>query len=88
MVPILYAWIYKKIKERNKEFDIIQTCDYKQAISNIRIPKALTSEILKELTGKIQFSNVPLIIRIDHTKYKILKNMQVENKIQRLSAPW
>jgi len=87
-LPILYCWIYTKIRENNKDFNVLKTCDYKKAISNIRIPKAMASEIMKELTGEIPFTNIPLISRIDHTKYKILKNNQIENRIKRLNLFW
>jgi len=88
LVPILNAWIYTKIKEHNKDFEIIPGFEYKKAILNVRIPKTILPELIKELTGEIQFKNIPLIQKVDRIKYKILKNKVVERRIKRLNHLW
>ncbi len=67
--PIIYAFIYSKIKERNRG-GIIRTHDLKSIIllAYKLVPKCFCYDVIKDM------EDMNLIKRINHMKYQILKN--------------
>ncbi len=82
MIPIAYCLIYQKIKEQNKGFQVVKTKDLKQYICKVRIPICIVNEIIKELAGNNDITKTPLLERIDHTKYKLIPNKEVQKKLK------
>jgi len=78
-VPLVYAFFYKKIKEKNRSH-IIRTSFLKECIGRIvvraQIPRYFIYDIIKDM------QKMQLIQRIDHTKYEILDN-NCEKKLKK-----
>jgi hypothetical protein len=67
-VPCLYAFLYKKIREKNKGY-YIRTRDFRELTSRMyRVPNIFHYAILAEM------ERYELLKRIDKQKIKILKN--------------
>lgn len=78
-IPIVYAFIYKRIKDKNKK--VVGTHDLKEIIARILakaggIPKCFTYDIIQDM------EYFQLLRRIDHTKYQILQN-KCEKKLKK-----
>jgi len=83
-VPIVYAFIYKRLKEKNSGI-IVRTRFLKECIMRILcwspknhhgIPRVFIHDIIKDM------ENHSLIKRLNYGKYQILKN-NCENQINK-----
>jgi len=71
-IPIVYAFIYKKLKERNRG-NIVRTSFLKGVVCYIidnrhGIPKSYCYDIIKDM------EDLGLIKRINHKNYQILRS--------------
>lgn len=75
-VPVIYAFIYAKIKEKNRGL-VVRTCFLKEIIGRIicwsekshsGVPRIYIHNIIKDM------ENLQLLKRVNHIKYQILQH--------------